>query len=125
MNVRGLTYLKLLAILEQDEFDILCLQETWVAEHTAPPLLKGYTLLEQRRPTGTRGGIATYIRQALKVETTSGNEYCLHTKLILPNSQRVNIANVYIPPTSSLARRGITESHATAQVEDVLELLQP
>ena len=61
MNVRGLTYLKLLAILEQDEFDILCLQETWVAEHTAPPLLMGYTLLEQRRPTGARGGIATYI----------------------------------------------------------------
>ena len=65
MNVRGLTYLKLQAILEQDEFDVLCLQETWVAESTSPPMIKGYTLLEQRRPSGARGGIATYIRKAL------------------------------------------------------------
>jgi exonuclease III len=111
--------------MEQDDFDVLCLQETWIAAPAAPPTIKGYTLLEQRRPTGARGGIATYIRTALKVEATTGNEYCLHTKLILPNSQRINIANVYIPPTSSLARRDITESHATAQVESILELLQP
>ncbi len=46
MNVRGLTYLKLVAILEQDDFDVLCLQETWLAKHADPPLLKGYKLLE-------------------------------------------------------------------------------
>jgi exonuclease III len=46
MNVRGLTYLKLVAILEQDDFDVLCLQETWMAEPADPPLLKGYKLLE-------------------------------------------------------------------------------
>jgi exonuclease III len=65
MNIRGLTYLKLIAILEQDEFDILCLQETWIAEHADPPELKDYTLIEQRRPNGTRGGLATYIRKSL------------------------------------------------------------
>ena len=86
MNVRGLSYLKLMAIMEQDEFDVLCFQETWIAAPAAPPMIKGYTLLEQRCPTGARGGIAAYICKALKVEATTGNEYCLHTKLILPNS---------------------------------------
>jgi exonuclease III len=86
MNVRGLTYLKLLAILDQDEFDVLCLQETWIAEQATPPMIKGFNLLEQRRTTGARGGIATYIRRALQVESHTGNEYCLHVKLILPNS---------------------------------------
>lgn len=121
MNVRGLTYLKLLAILEQDDFDVLCLQETWIANPAEPPLLKGYTLLEQWRPTGARGGIATYVRKALQVESYSGNEYCLQVKRILPNSQRVNLVNVYLPPTSSLTKRGITEVHATTLVESVLE----
>jgi exonuclease III len=46
MNVRGLTYLKLVAILEQDDFDVLCLQETWMAEPADPPIVKGYKLLE-------------------------------------------------------------------------------
>ena len=123
MNIRGLTYLKLIAILEQDEFDILCLQETWIAEHADPPELKDYTLIEQRRPNGTRGGLATYIRKSLQIETTLGNEYCIHTKVILPNSQRVNIVNVYIPPTSSLARRDIQENHATSLLENVLDRL--
>jgi hypothetical protein len=39
MNVRGLTYLKLVAILEQDDFDVLCLQETWMAEPADPPIV--------------------------------------------------------------------------------------
>jgi endonuclease/exonuclease/phosphatase family metal-dependent hydrolase len=59
------------------------------------------------------------------VEATTGNEYCLHVKLRLPNSQRVNVANVYLPPTSSLAKRDISEAHATAQLELVLERFQP
>jgi exonuclease III len=125
MNVRGLTYLKLIVILEQGEFDILCLQETWVEEPAEPPQLKGYKLLEQRRPQGARGGLATYVRNSLHIEATSGNEYCLHAKIRLPNSQRVNIVNIYLPPTSSLAKRDITEAHATAQLENALEPLQP
>ena len=46
MNVRGLSYLKLMAILEQDDFDVLCLQERWMAEPADPPILKGYKLME-------------------------------------------------------------------------------
>jgi exonuclease III len=123
--VRGLSYLKLLLILEQHELDVLCLQETWIAAHADPPNIKGYKLLEQRRPVGSRGGLATYVRNSIHIEGTLGNEYCLHVKLRLPNSQRVNIANVYLPPTSSLAKRDITEAHATAQLEHVLEHIQP
>ncbi len=113
-NVRGLSYLKLISILEQDEFDVLCLQETWMANDADPLLLKGYKIVEQRRPAGTRGGLATYVQNSLQIESTTGNEYCLQVKLKLPNSQRVNIANVYMPPASSLAKRAITEAHATA-----------
>ena len=54
-----------------------------------------------------------------------GNEYGLCTKLVLPTSQRINIVNVYVPPTSSLTRRDITEAQATAQVEIALEQMQP
>ena len=46
INVRGLSYLKLVVLLEQDDFDVLCLQETWLAEQADPPLLKGYKLME-------------------------------------------------------------------------------
>ncbi len=46
INVRGLSYLKLVALMEQDEFDVLCIQETWMAEPADPPLLEGYKLLE-------------------------------------------------------------------------------
>ena len=86
MNVRGLSYLKLLLILDQTDFDILCLQETWIATQADPSQLKGYRLYEQRQPTGARGGLATYVRNSLNVEATLGNEYCLHTKIRLPNS---------------------------------------
>jgi hypothetical protein len=39
-----------------------------------------------------------------------GNEYGLYTRLVLPTSQRINVVNVYLPPTSSLLRRDIAES---------------
>jgi exonuclease III len=96
-----------------------------MAEHADPLLLKGYKIVEKRRPVGARGGLATLVRNSLHIESTTGNEYCLHVKLRLPNSQRVNIANVYLPPTSSLAKRDITEAHATAQLEHALEGIQP
>jgi exonuclease III len=35
--VRGLSYLKLLRHMDQNDFDILCLQETWIAEQAYPP----------------------------------------------------------------------------------------
>ena len=37
MNVRGLSYLKLLVLVDHTAFDILCLQETWIADQADPP----------------------------------------------------------------------------------------
>jgi exonuclease III len=31
VNVRGLTFLKLLLLLELEDLDVLCIQETWMA----------------------------------------------------------------------------------------------
>ena len=56
---------------------------------------------------------------------TVGNEYGLLTKLVLPNSQRINVVNVYIPPTSSLTCRDITEAQATTLLSDVMDSMQP
>lgn len=96
-------------LLEQENIDILCIQETWIAEGAAAPILDGFTLIESRRPGSTRGGLATYIRKPIKIESSHTNEYSIHTKLILPNSTRINIINIYIPPTTSLKKRNITE----------------
>jgi hypothetical protein len=84
-----------------------------MAEGAAPPDLDGFRLIESRRSEGTRGGIATYIRKPLQVENTQTNEYGILVKLLLPNSTRINIFNIYIPPASSLRKRNITEQTAT------------
>jgi hypothetical protein len=55
-------------------------------------------LIESRRLDSTRGGIATYIRKPLKIESIQTNEYGIFTKILLPNSTRINIFNIYIPP---------------------------
>jgi hypothetical protein len=35
--------------MEQEHVDVLCLQETWIAEGAAAPIIEGFTLIEQRR----------------------------------------------------------------------------
>ena len=85
----------------------MCLQETWIAEGAAPPNLEGFTLIESRCVGCKRGGIATYIRKPLRIEHTQCNEYGIFTKLLLPNSTRINIINIYLPPYQSLLKRNI------------------
>ena len=96
-----------------------------MAAGASAPAIPGYHVTELRRENGTHGGLATYYRQLFKLESSKGNEYGLHTKLIVPTSEQVNIVNVYLPPTSSLARRDILELQATSQLETVLEAIQP
>ena len=57
--------MKLLLILEQEDIDVFCLQETWIADGAAPPTLEGFTLVESRRAESTRGGLAIYVRKPL------------------------------------------------------------
>jgi exonuclease III len=99
--------MKLLLILEQEDIDVFCLQETWIAEGAAPPTLDGFTLVESRRAGSTRGGLAIYVRKPLQIEAQHSNEYGMLLKLLLPNSTRINIINVYIPPYTSLLKRNI------------------
>jgi hypothetical protein len=61
------------------------------------------------------------VRKPLQIEHSAGNEYCLHTKIILPNSLRINVVNVYIPPATSLIKRNILETHATNELETILD----
>jgi hypothetical protein len=96
-----------------------------MAAGATSPAVPGYHVLEQRCPQGMHGGLATYYRQSLQLESTQGNEYGLHTKLILPTSERISIVNAYLLPTSLLARCNITEAHTSTQLELVLELVQP
>ena len=117
--------MKLFLLNEIEHVDVLCVQETWMEEGAMVPAIPGCKVVEQRRANGTRGGLATYYRNALRLEYSTGNEYGLYTRLILPTSQRVNIINVYLPPLSSLLRRNITEAQATTQLEEVMEQLQP
>ena len=96
-----------------------------MAAGASVPAIPGYNVTEKRRTVGAHGGLATYYRKSLQLELSEGNEYGLLTKLILPNSKILNVVNVYLPPTSSLARRDITEMQATTQLELVLEHIQP
>lgn len=48
------------------------------------------------------------------------NEYATRVLLTLPNSERVNVVNVYLPPAPSLARRHISEDTGRQAVEDIL-----
>jgi exonuclease III len=96
-----------------------------MATDALPPLLAGYNLVEERRLKGSRGGIAMYIKKQFAVEQVKGNEYSQYVKLTLPNSERINVVNVYLPPATSLKRRAITEAEATAKIEDTIDHTQP
>ena len=72
----GVSYLKVFLLLETHQFDVLCLQETWLTGTASDGLdIPGYNTLEQRRTTGKRGVIALLVRKSLKILQSSGNEY--------------------------------------------------
>lgn len=47
----------------------------WLSPATTVPTIPGYTVVEQRREAGKRGGIAIYTSNKLKVVRSEGNEY--------------------------------------------------
>jgi hypothetical protein len=54
-----------------------------------------------------------YIKKSLNIEQAIGNEYSIGARIKLPNSERINVVNIYLPPTASLKKRYIPESEAT------------
>ena len=60
--------------------------------------MEGFYLIESRRPGNARGGLATYVKKPLYIESHTQNEYGILAKITLPNSTRINVINIYLPP---------------------------
>ena len=61
-NVRGLTEEKLEILGGRLPWDVLCVQETWMAPGAPALAYPGYQVWEQRRVTASQGGIAIFVR---------------------------------------------------------------
>lgn len=53
-----------------------------------------------------------YVRDQLAVVSHKSVEYATWLVVTLPDSSRMNLVNIYLPPATSLARRGIGEDEA-------------
>jgi exonuclease III len=71
INIRGASLFKLFLILEQHTLDVLCIQETWLAQSTVQLQVPGFVVYEERRTASTnkraRGGMAMLVRKGIKV----------------------------------------------------------
>ncbi len=81
--------------------------------------MPGYRWYEQRR-TGNRGGIAILVKDGIAVHRVVGNEYAQFVELRPPQGDMLTVANVYLPPTTNLGRRNLTEAVVREQCIDVL-----
>lgn len=52
-----------------------------------------------------------------------GNEYAQCLEIRQPDSSRMFVVNVYMPPVGNLNRRGIKECEARTSVENILDAL--
>ena len=53
VNIRGLTNEKIFKVLEQHNFDVVCVQETWMKGPVQGEIvIPGFTVCEQRREKG-------------------------------------------------------------------------
>ncbi len=111
---------KLFLLLEMHAIDILCVQETWLPPSNVSLQVPGYNVYEQRRASGTRGGIATLVRKGVKVIKACGNEFAQAVQIQLPTSATYWVCNTYLPPMQNLARRGVGEEEARAGLLDAL-----
>lgn len=65
--------MKLLLLLESEDLDVLCIQESWIAIRAPAPAISGYHVIKQRRTQGIHGRLATYFCQSLQLVTAQGN----------------------------------------------------
>jgi exonuclease III len=120
INIAGISLFKVFLLLELHQLDVLCVQETWLPSSSVDWQIPGFSVFEQRRPRGNRGGIAVLVRKGIKVQHSMGNEYAQAVRILLPTGATQWVCNVYLPPTQNLTRRGQTEEAARAGVQDVL-----
>jgi exonuclease III len=96
---------------------VLCVQETWLAASAIQFTVPGYQVYEQRRATGTRGGLAIIVRKGLRVVQHVGNDIAQAIQVQLPGGPMQWFGNVYLPPAGALAKRGVQEVDARQMVE--------
>jgi len=46
INIRGLTIMKMLLLMDIEALDVICVQETWLAEGAQVPALPGFKVVE-------------------------------------------------------------------------------
>lgn len=96
-------------MLERFAPDIICLQETWLVGEFAAPWVAGFTWYEHRRTKGKRGGIAILVRKGINILSNRSSEFAQVLSILSPHGARGALCNVYMPPTTSLARRRVSE----------------
>ena len=117
MNIRGLTHEKLFLLLSVHDFDVLCIQETWLRSPAQEEFsVPGFHVSEQRRESGAQGGIAIISRKSLPILEAKGNEFAQQVVLRMPDGTTAAITNVYLPPYKSHKDRGGDEHQAREEV---------
>jgi exonuclease III len=61
----------------------------------------------------------------LNIVKTAGNQHAQTAQIQLPDSTKISITNVYMPPTRSLNKRNIPEASARQDIEDILTTIPP
>ena len=87
--------------------------------------IPGYLVLEERRATDRRGGIAILVKQGLKVLKYVGNEYAQGIDIQGHGGEHIWVGNVYLPPATNLQTRGIDEDSARTKIEDIIGSIPP
>jgi exonuclease III len=101
--------------------DVLCVQETWLKPSNAKLDIPGYQVFEQRRTQGNRGGIAILVRKGIKTLKYNGNQYAQGICIDVQGKEKIWVGNVYLPPATSLQRRGVDEEEAKSLIQDILD----
>ena len=84
------------------------------------PDIPGYTVLEQRRPSGKRGGFATLVKKGLHVTRVAQNDYAILVDLLLPGGDRLAVVNSYLPPIASLKRKRLSAEVVQEAVSELV-----
>ena len=94
-------------ISQSCQFDVICLQETWLSENDNYNLynLNGYKLYRKNLETNCskHGGLITYINESLNVTNTEVIQNkvtfeCIVSTIKMGSNRQIKIANMYRPP---------------------------
>jgi len=89
--------------LSSSDYDILCLQETFLKPEK-PFSLSGYSAVRKDRDgSNSKGGLLTLVKDSLNYTEIDINVdiECIIVKIKTDNSY-INVANIYLPPTGKL-----------------------